>query len=165
VPYFPAEQRSVPSVYEFSHEGSAAAITLISLAGLEASSATPRDMDQCDLRFFCNTCGPTDHHPRYIYGRGVYTWRSAVRIVASSYCVSVLVIVFLQICHSIAEHEMPDWVVLTEKEKATIKPFEDIVDPIENDSCWTCNHCTIYLDCWESRRNVVDHLKTVYVPL
>jgi hypothetical protein len=74
-------------------------------------------------------------------------------------------IVVMQIWHSLAKHETPDWVVLTEKEKATIKPFEDIVDPIENDSCWTCNHCAAYLDCWESRRNVADHLKTVYVPL
>jgi hypothetical protein len=75
----------------------------------------------------------------------------------------VFLIVLLQISHSIAKHEKSsDWVVLTEEEKAAIKPSED-VDPIENDSCWTCNHCTVHLDRWESRRNVVDHLKTVYV--
>jgi hypothetical protein len=80
--FFSRKRCSIPSVYEFSPEGSAAAIALISLAGLEVSSATPWDMDQRDLRFFCNTCGPRDHHKTY--GRDVYTWRSAVRIVASS---------------------------------------------------------------------------------
>ena len=72
-------RRSIPSVYKFSRQGSAAAVTLISLAGLHASSATPLDMDQRDLRFFCNTCGPMRYGHKY--GRRAYTWRSAVRIV------------------------------------------------------------------------------------
>jgi hypothetical protein len=87
-------------------------------------------------------------------------------------------IVFLQICHSLAVHcdGMPDWVVLTEQERATIKSSEDVYeeDTDEEDageeyqvhgSCWTCSHCTVYFDLWTIYGNVVDHLKSVYVLL
>jgi hypothetical protein len=63
-----------------------------------------------------------------------------------------------------AKHESAsewEWVILSEEEKAAVCP--ENVDPIENDPCWSCNHCAVHLDLWEPRRNVVDHLKTVYV--
>jgi hypothetical protein len=84
VVYYSSELRpwGIPSVYQFSVAGSAAAVTLVSLAGLKPSSATPRDMDQRDLRFFCKSCGPRGH-ARGSYGRDVYTWRSAVCLVLS----------------------------------------------------------------------------------
>jgi hypothetical protein len=161
-----SERRSIPSIYQFSTEGSAAAVTLVSLAGLKPSSATPRDMDQRDLRFFCKPCGPGRHRGRY--GREVFTWRSAVCLVFVLLIVFLFfIIVLLQISHAVANHgttPTPNWEILTKEEKAAIKRDED-VDPIKNDSCWTCNHCAVYLDHWESQQNVVNHLETVYVLL
>lgn len=80
---FPGELclQAILLAYEFSHEGSAAAITLISLAGLDISSATPSEMDQRDLRFFCRTCDPESYHGGH--ERQLYTWRTAVCIVVS----------------------------------------------------------------------------------
>lgn len=70
-------------------------------------------------------------------------------------------IVLLQIHHSLEAKHVPDWVVLTKQEEATIS-FLEVVYPIKR---WTCNHCTTYPNSWVSLQNIVGHLRNVYVPL
>jgi hypothetical protein len=70
-----------------------------------------------------------------------------------------------QIGHAVAKHpSTPTWAVLNAQEKEIIMRSEGI-DPVENDCCWSCNHCTIHLDGFQTRSKVIDHLKAVYVLL
>lgn len=70
----------------------------------------------------------------------------------------------MQIAHAMGVHttSQATWTILNTAERDVIKQSDD-VDPAENDSCWTCNHCAIHLDDYQTRRKVIDHLKEVYV--
>lgn len=83
------ESQAVTSVYKFSQKGSAAAVSLILVAGLRPDSATPTDMDRLDLLFFCHSCGPQHHRQYSKFGHQVYTWRSAVRLLFISSCMLI----------------------------------------------------------------------------
>jgi hypothetical protein len=73
----------VASVYKFSVRGSTCAASLISLAGLDVARTTPADMDDRDLLFFCQSCGPQkDIYEALTWV--VFTWRSAVCLVVSA---------------------------------------------------------------------------------
>lgn len=53
-----------------------------------------------------------------------------------------------------------EWRVLTAVEAAVVtKP--EATDPIQGDACWTCNHCSVYIDIWETRGKIIEHLKTM----
>ncbi|KAF8066603.1 hypothetical protein FPV67DRAFT_1495663 [Lyophyllum atratum] len=123
----------------FSNKGSAAATSLVSLAGLSATHATPADMDQCDLRFFCSEC-TAKKRMSGLFARSVYTWRAGV-------------------AHAMKHTHPtdPTWQVLTSDE-ANIVKLSETLDPVRNESCWTCNHCATYVDNWTRRDVVIEHL-------
>ncbi|KAF9464002.1 hypothetical protein BDZ94DRAFT_1257356 [Collybia nuda] len=121
----------------FSEKGSRAAEQLISLIGLNPTSSTTADMDQLDPRFFCSLCTPIVSH-----GRPVYSWRSGV-------------------AHFISHNHPtdPSWELLTTGQATVVKLLE-APDPIQNNPCWTCNHCNMFFDSWQPRQTVVEHLSS-----
>ncbi|KAF9464012.1 hypothetical protein BDZ94DRAFT_532928 [Collybia nuda] len=127
----------------FSEKGSAAAAKFVAFAGLDVATTTPADMDKKDLRFFCSICGPkySRDHP---FGRCAYTWRSGVAH-------------HLYRLHSTE----PTWTVLTAQQATNVTKPEE-TDPIRNHQCWTCSHCSIYLDAWVVRQTVVEHLQATH---
>jgi hypothetical protein len=54
----------------------------------------------------------------------------------------------------------PSWQFLTDEQALVVKGSER-PDPVQNNPCWTCNHCTIYLNSWEPRQNIIEHLESV----
>ncbi|KAF8066606.1 hypothetical protein FPV67DRAFT_1582098 [Lyophyllum atratum] len=127
----------------FSTEGSMVVKSLISLAGLDVTRATPADMDQRDLRFFCSSCPPKrSMSQKDKYTRSVYTWRAAVDHTMMAY----------------SQADKPTWQVLT-AEQAVIVKRSETPDPVQDEKCWTCNHCPLYFSDLQSRSVILEHLK------
>jgi hypothetical protein len=57
----------------------ATAASIVKAAGLPVLTTTAAEIDERNLRFMCATCPPR-HHARNVYGKPVFTWRSAVRL-------------------------------------------------------------------------------------
>ncbi|RDB20616.1 hypothetical protein Hypma_012173 [Hypsizygus marmoreus] len=131
----------VPSVIEVSSKGSALAADLVTLVKLDPTRATIATMDQRGDLFLCSECVPDKQHDG-LYGRPVFTWRSAI-------------------AHATAhgQDKIISWHVLTPSEVANVKRSQD---PVHRDYCWTCNHCTIHFDAWKTKATVLEHLVAVH---
>jgi hypothetical protein len=68
---------STETLVDFSKRGSAAAASLVALAGLNASEATAAEMDTLDLRFLCLAC-PARFAPGNKQTFDSFSWRTAV---------------------------------------------------------------------------------------
>ncbi|KAG5650859.1 hypothetical protein H0H81_010739 [Sphagnurus paluster] len=127
-----------------SPEGSSTATVLVQLSGMDPTRATVIDMDEMDPLFVCCDCPPYVSNLDGNKRRVIHTWRSAVKHAMSK-------------VHGVGNA----WRILTPHEMDAV---ERPVDPIVNQPCWTCNHCSAYFDAHRSRQEVELHLSATYDP-
>ncbi|KAJ7185467.1 hypothetical protein C8R46DRAFT_379942 [Mycena filopes] len=128
---------SVETIVGFSERGSRAVAALVSLAGLDEKQTTTAEMDALELRFLCLTCHPQtiDKTDNYL----AMSWREAVsHFTASSWL-----------------HEDPVWHKLTPAETQQVINDEGPDQTLS----WACNHCSHYLNDYDTFDSVVDHVK------
>ncbi|KAJ7461802.1 hypothetical protein B0H11DRAFT_2056102 [Mycena galericulata] len=130
---------SVKTILSFSTTGSAAAASLVALAGLDARHATCAEMDKLDLRFLCLACSPRTG-PGNKPCLDAFPWRAAV----SHFAVS--------------SHSTPSWQKLSSAEAQQVKSTE----PPDTTLSWACNHCPNYLDDFNTFTNVTEHVKSAH---
>ncbi|KAJ7037944.1 hypothetical protein C8F04DRAFT_1090727 [Mycena alexandri] len=129
---------SIETVVAFSERGSTAAASLVTLAGLDEKWTTADEMDMLDLRFVCLACHPQSINNKDTYA--VYSWREAVYHFAITTWM----------------HDDPVWHQLNSDETEQMKNDEG-PDPTLS---WSCNHCSHYLNSYNTFDNVIDHVKT-----
>jgi len=137
------------------------AASIVKAAGLPVLTTTAAEMDGRDLRFMCATC-PARHHAKNVYGKPVFTWRSAVRL---RVLFSFLFFVNdnLQITHVSLGHGELTWEVLDVEQTRKIKQKELVNDigALAQGACWSCNRCSDFVDDMKTRAVVIEHLKAV----
>ena len=77
--YYALAHHEEPQTKLQVHRAAATAASIVKAAGLPVLTTTAAEMDERNLRFMCATC-PARHHAKNVYGKPVFTWRSAVRL-------------------------------------------------------------------------------------
>ncbi|EDR07656.1 uncharacterized protein LACBIDRAFT_298005 [Laccaria bicolor S238N-H82] len=122
----------------------ATAASIVKAAGLPVLFTTASEMDERNLRFMCAAC-PARHHAKNVYGKPVFTWRSAIT-------------------HVSLGHGEPTWEVLNVKQTQTIKQKELVNDigALAQGACWSCNRCSDFVDDMKTKAVVIEHLKAIH---
>lgn len=76
--YFIQEEK--PQTKLQVHRAAGTAASIVKAAGLPVLTTTAAEMDERNLRFMCATCPARHWHTKNVYGKPVFTWRSAVRL-------------------------------------------------------------------------------------
>lgn len=64
--------------FEFSTRGRDVVIALMKGLGLDPNTTTAQQMDELDLRFFCENCPHSAAHRKGVHGKKAYTWIECV---------------------------------------------------------------------------------------
>ncbi|KAF8873933.1 hypothetical protein BD779DRAFT_1678965 [Infundibulicybe gibba] len=130
-----AEQHT-PLQVNFLSEGSDAAAMLVRAADLDPVRATSAEMDALDLRFACCDCVAE----RRLKSRVGYPWKSAIE-------------------HTLTSGHM-EWQKMSQEDTVRIKRAEIYNEG--NERSWSCNHCTAYFKCPDTKPRVIQHLNSIH---
>ncbi|KAJ7691800.1 hypothetical protein B0H17DRAFT_1331006 [Mycena rosella] len=130
----------VKTILKFSTRLSTAAASIVAQAGLDATRATCAEMDGLDLRLLCIACPPRRDPATQKTSYDAYSWREAVSH-------------FL-----FCRYSTPIWRRLTSAESQKVRANE--LD--DSTLAWSCSHCPLHLDNWQTLEDVTGHVKTVH---
>ncbi|KAG6919889.1 hypothetical protein DXG01_015597 [Tephrocybe rancida] len=149
--------------------GTLIASAVVSLLGLDPSTASASEMDGLEARVVCSRC-PMMYY-RGVHGGKVYTWREYVRI--SEFLYVGWVLTLQKVTHVVQMQQISDEAHMTNTcdlltpEVANLIRLHEDPYPRVKDKAWSCNHCSMHFSgkglYFVPLRTVVTHVRQVYV--
>jgi hypothetical protein len=88
--------------FQFSKRGRDVVVALMEGLGLDPNTTTAREMDELDLRFFCESCSHAVAHRKGVHGKKAYMWTECVSSEALTYftalVIEMLIVLFCFVC-------------------------------------------------------------------